>query len=317
MIENLIFIQAVPKDNYFVWQLEVQITNFREFGVSSQMEIIVWYPKGFTDFAKWKELEAKYPEVKLFYYEDSGVDLALYIPQLRPHSLKKHFSTHSDRLKDKVFFYHDADILFRELPNFEKLLADDICWQSDCSSYLDYSYFKSKEIQGNIPQNELINVVCAIGNISHDLYKSYDRKTGGAQYILKGIDSFFWQDVEDMCTHLRNNLMWGKPDSINTKYFPNEDAGVQSWCADMWAVNMSLWKRGLKTDITTLLDFSWATDSANTYHKKPIYHNAGALPRHGFFRKTDWIDKWPLGKVHTAPETSANWFYVQALNKVK
>lgn len=317
-MSEIIFLQAVPKDFYFVWQLDVQITNFRKHNISDRMEIIVWYPKGYTDFKEWRRLEGKYPEVKFFYYEDDGVDLGLYIPQLRPHSLKKHFLLHKERLEGKTFFYHDSDIIFNYLPDFTFLEEGEINWQSNTSSYLDYSYLRRKEKEGKIPEDEAISLLASIGGVTVDDFKKYDAKSGGAQYILKNIDYTFWEDVEKSCINIRKAFFFGSLGSVNKKYFQNENQGFQSWCADMWGVNMALWKRGKVTDVTDLLDFSWATDSAETYHKKPIFHLAGATKGNsGIFYKGSWINKSPIGEKHNVKKDSACYFYVEAINDVK
>lgn len=49
---NLIFLQVVPKDNYFVWQIDVQCTNFKKFELLDRMEILIWFPKGYNDFKR-------------------------------------------------------------------------------------------------------------------------------------------------------------------------------------------------------------------------------------------------------------------------
>lgn len=344
----MIFLSAQPHTLYFHWQVEVQIVHFRKMGISDKMHILVWYPeedewvkvtngtevnryKQKTDTAKWIALQEKYPEVKIFLYKDEGVDLDLYISQLRPHILSRHFDKHPE-LKDEVIFYHDSDILFRELPDFEELTKGDICWQSDTSGYLDYNYLRSKEIQGSIPEHEAIDVLCSVGNISRDTLISYTGRTGGAQYILRGIDGDFWRDVERQCIGIRmaftrndSHDIQRNPrtkellkDSINTKYFSTENAGFQSWCADMWAVNMALWNRGKVTDTTPLLDFSWGSDDRKRYMQKPIYHNAGVVsPNNGQFYKGSWRDKSPIGQVHKVRKDSATYFYVQAINEVK
>lgn len=316
-MDNLIFINVVPLDHYMHWQEEVMITNFLSKGIKN-IEILVWYPKHRElELKNWKTLETKYPTVKFFYYEDSGVNLNLYIPQLRPHTLKKHFKKHKFRLKDKVFFYHDADIIFRELPDFELLMKDNIVWQSDCSGYLDYSYLKRKEIEGNIPENELVNLLEKIGNLSPNTIKNYNNKTGGAQTLLKNIDYKFWEDVERLSMDIRVKLFHGIPNSINTKYFKDENSGVQSWCCDMWALNFALWKRNIKTDVHKELDFSWASDTNETYLKKNIYHNTGASSsKDGTFLKTEWINKSPIGINLPINENSASKYYVEAINNV-
>ena len=324
-MNDLIFISAQPHDFYFVWQIEVQITNFRKFGISDKMHVLVWYPNVKTNPDKpklepWIALSKKYPEVKFFFYEDKGLtvpEFTLYISQLRPQILSRHFEKYPE-LKDKIFFYHDSDIIFNYLPDFQRLIEDDINWQSDTSGYLDYNYLRSKEIQGNIPENEAIKIMADIGNITVDTFKSYIGRTGGAQCILKGIDADFWKDVERQCIEIRKKFLYGQPDSINTRYFSNENAGFQSWCADMWALNMALWSRGKKTNITKDLDFSWATDTAETFKKKPIFHNAGATGRDtSIFYKGGWQLKSPIGKKHIVKKDSASYYYVQAINEVK
>ena len=126
----MIFISAQPHDQYFQWQIEVQIVNFRKHGISDKMHILVWYPKGSNQLENWSNIGKKYPEVKIFLYEDTGVDLGLYIPQLRPHILAKHFDKYPE-LSDEVIFYHDSDIIFNFLPDFEKLCEGETTWQSD------------------------------------------------------------------------------------------------------------------------------------------------------------------------------------------
>ena len=323
-MKEMIFVTAQPHNLYFVWQIAVQIVNFRKFGISDKMHVCVWYPEDDkVDFKPWMQIAKKYPEVHFFFYKDTGVDLGLYIPQLRPQILAKHFDKYPE-LKEKVIFYHDSDIIFNYLPDFQSLIKDDINWQSDTSGYLDYNYLRRKEEEGKIPENEAISILCEIGNISVDIMKSYIGKTGGAQYILKGIDGDFWRDVERMCLHIRGSFMHGSKrsddntPSVNTKYFPNEASGFQSWCADMWAVNMALWSRNKVTDVTSELDFSWATDTSEVYQTKPIFHNAGATGKQpGVFYKGKWINESPIGKHHKVSRNSASYFYVKAINEVK
>jgi len=314
MRNNMLFICAQPHDLYFQWQCEVLITNFREHNLSDKMHILVWYPQTGLD-PGWKKLVGKYREVKFFFYKDEGVDFNLYIPQLRPHILKMHFKGRAEELKGKVIFYHDSDILFNYLPDFDYLCQGDINWQSDTSSYLDYTYLTQKEKQGAIPEGTVVNKLAEIGEIDPEVIKSYDRNTGGAQYILKDIDASFWEDVERMCLEIRKYLMV----DINQKTFASESQGFQSWCADMWAVNFSLWKRGKKTQVTPFLDFSWATDSLETYQKKPIFHNAGATPQNKvLFFKGAWINRSPIGaKIVGVSKLFASSKYVEAIAKVK
>lgn len=318
MTENLLFISAQPHDAEFAWQIDVQCWNFRELGILDKYHVLVFYSNE-AQLTEWKRLKDKYKEASFFFYEDTGADVLSYIPVLRPHILKKHFKVFEE-LKDKIIFYLDADVIFREVPDFELFIHDDICWQSDTSSYLDYNYLVSKEKQGKIPENEIISTMCRIGGIDEETLKSYTGKTGGAQYILKGVDSDFWGEVETMCVEIYKAFVhWskaGSKDSINSRYFENEQSGLQSWCADMWAVNFCLWKRGKVTNIHKELDFTWTTDKAEKWFVNKIFHNAGGA-RKGMFNKILWKTKSPVGKPISVLKSYANWYYVEAIKKVK
>ena len=319
----MIFLSAQPYDLYFAWQIEVQIVNFRKHNISDKMHVCVWYPDNRTNpdtpnFEPWLRLAKKYKEVSFFFYKDKGLsveEFQLYIPQLRPQILSKHFDE-NPHLKDEVIFYHDSDIIFNYLPDFDKLSKDNINWQSDTSGYLDYRYLYFKEKQGKIKNREAICKLASIGNISIQTLASYKKKTGGAQYILKGIDGDFWRDVERQVIEIRKAFYYKQPNSINSRYFSSEESGFQSWCADMWAVNMALWSRGKITDVTKELDFSWATDDVDTYLQKPIYHNTGGK-KPGVFDKTRWINKSPIHINHAVSKKSASYHYVLAIKDVK
>lgn len=325
----MIFISAQPHDHYFLWQVEVQACNFRKHGISDKMHVLIWFPDNDLraqreekieeiDMNAWVAMAKKYPEVKFSFYKDKGLtvpEFQLYIPQLRPQILAKHFDLYP-YLKDEVIFYHDSDIIFNYLPDFELLADGPNSYVSNTSGYLDYRYLRSKEIQGEIPEDEAIEVLTKIGNVTIDTYKMYESNTGGAQYVLKNIDGDFWRDVERQCIEIRKAFTFGQPNSINTKYFQSENQGFQSWCADMWAVNMALWSRNKPVETTPQLDFSWATDNAETYHKKPIMHNAGATgTQPGVFYKGKWIQHSPIGKPLSAKKDSASWFYVEAIRE--
>lgn len=320
-MNELIFLTAQPSDGYFVWQVEVQITNFKKFDLERNMHVVVWYREGNkSDLDAWYKLQTKYPKVHFFFYKDEGAKVGTYIPVLRPHALKQHFKTFPE-LRRSIIFYHDCDIIFNYLPDFEKLMQGNICWQSDCSSYLDYSYLTKKEKEGNIPNNEAVKKMAEIGGIPVEIIESYTGKTGGAQTILRGITSKFWEDVERMSIEIIESFAYSKPNSINKKYFSSEKDGFQSWCADMWALNFAQWKRGIPTDITKDLDFSWGTDTYEKFLERPIFHNAGVAskpePPKNLFYKGEWRVESPLGKDLILPaDDTASKQYVLAIKDV-
>lgn len=315
MTEDLIFLSCQPNEFKYVWEIEVQIVNFRKFGISKNMHVVIWY-RPEVSLGWWAALKAKYPEVSFFFYENQNADTQTYVSVIRPNALKQHFKQH-EYLKEKTIFYHDSDIIFQRLPDFQSLLKSNILWQSDTSGYLDYNYLRSKEIQGNIEENLVVKGLADIAGIDWEIIKSYTAKTGGAQYILKNIDHTFWEDVEDFSLKIIKYLSY-RHGGINSKYFANEDSGFQSWCADMWAVNFALWKRNFVTDITPELAFSWATDRHDIWFQKPIYHNAGATHlSKGLFYKADWKERSPIGAPISVSKNFCSWYYVEAIKEVK
>jgi hypothetical protein len=310
---DMIFMSAQPHDEYFVWQVEAQIVNFREHGISNKMHVLVWYPQVLN--TSWKSLQSKYPEVNFFFYKDQGANIGLYIPIIRPHILKKHFYTYNKDLKVPVF-YHDADIIFRKLPNFARMCIGDVVYESDTVSYVGAQYLRYKAREAGLEEDFVLNELADLVSLDKHIIILNNSNSGGAQYLLKGIDYRFWEEVEHDCLKIRDYLM----NTINKKYFPSESAGYQSWCSDMWAVNFNLWKRGIPTAVTPELAFSWATDELKTYEEKNIFHNAGVVPsmRNKIFYKGDYTNRSPLGQDFSHLDKKyAGYKYSELLTKIK
>jgi hypothetical protein len=282
----MVSICAQPDDLYFYWQVEVLINNFRKFGLSDKMHILLFKPADRKYWnSQWQTLEERYPEVKFFRYEDQGANIKGYIPILRPHILKQHFAKFPELSKETIF-YHDSDILLTKNIDFDKLSKGDTWYMSDTTSYISYSYFKSKEKDVKPNRKQAYNLEAILNPLLHNIgltteqLEKYDSNSGGAQYILKGVDEAFWTKVEKDCNNIRFYLQ-----TQNRLYFDSEDKGFQSWCADMWAV---LWNGiALNKDIkiTDELSFSWATDKIEEWSKHPIYHNAGVTNEAHLFNK--------------------------------
>jgi hypothetical protein len=80
--------------------------------------------------------------------------------------LARHFDNNAEFFKDKVVFYHDSDIIFNYLPDFQTLCTDDVVYQSDTHFYLDYTYLRNKEKQGNLPEHEAVDLLAKIGRVT-------------------------------------------------------------------------------------------------------------------------------------------------------
>ena len=206
--------------------------------------------------------------------------MGVYIPILRPHILWQHFEVYPE-LKDKTIIYTDSDILWLDTLNINHLLLDNINYVSDASSYLNYSYFENKYKQV-IPEKleeaksvDFLKEVCNIVGVDKKIVIDNNNNTGGVQYILKNIDADFWKKVETDVLKIRLYLQ-----QVNKIYFKNENDGIQSWCADLWAVQFNLWYRNLETKVVKELDFAWATEPIEKLNSCTIFHNAGVTGKY-------------------------------------
>jgi len=306
MSRQLQIISAQPNDKYFIWQLQVQLANFRKLGYSNKYTILIWKHSDRVnneDFDKeWKVLEARYPEAKFVYYTDTTgvlkqmINKYNYIPLLRPWLLGKYFAENPS-LKNDAILYLDSDVIFTKKLDIDKYLDDDVCYLSDTQSYIAASYFDSK-LKDVLPEKvevykqiDVLDVLLKEFGLDRQVAVDNEKGSGGAQYLLKNIDSQFWEDVFKGCIITRINLH-----SVNRRFFENEDKGFQVWAADMWSVLFNLWKRGYKTECPREMDFAWATDYIEKWDQVSIYHDAGASPtsikykdetQHKLFHKRD------------------------------
>lgn len=305
---KMTFISVQPDVPYFHWQVEVMIHNFIKVGINPNwIEVIFSYGEYVSEEAK--KLATTYPYVRFFFYKRTVTNNQGYIPILRPDSLEQHFTKYPN-LKNEPIFYHDSDIIFRELPDFDKLNSDDVWYLSDTVSYIGSKYIKSKS-------EDLFNTLCNIVNISPEIVESNESSSGGAQYLMKGIDADFWNEVKLNCLDLysymkdreqeeRGNL---SEDDLK-KYNP-----IQKWCADMWAVLWNGWKRNHKTQISSELDFSWGTSNMDAYDRCKIMHNAGVTnSKDGLFYKGEFINRNPfIEDLSFVKSNTASFKYVEAI----
>lgn len=326
-----ILITCQPDDQYFIWQNHLYIESCLEQGFEEeQIHILLYKPKNRIANPNWEKLKSIYPKLNIFLYEDKGVQqhLGTYIPILRPHILWQHFETFPE-LQDRTIIYTDCDILWTDKLDLTGLLEDDINYVSDASSYLNYSYFerKNKEIlpDKQLQDRDFLKEICDIVGIDKQVVIDNNLNTGGVQYILKNIDSVFWKKVEEDVLKIRKHLL-----QVNRQFYKDENAGIQSWCADLWAVQFNLWYFKKQSIVTNKLKFAWSSDVIEKVESYPILHNAGIT---GDFM---W-DKVPCfykGKYHTGSnplldphfqvvlnseesKKKCTWYYTNKLKELK
>ncbi len=285
MKKPLHLISCIPNSPQFLWETANNLYNQRKYGLSNKARVLIFLTnsslsQGFD--SRWKFLEHRFPEVKFFYYKDlANIERVIrafnYIPLLRPWLLEQHWKEFPE-LQNGVIYYHDSDTVFTNFPNFLRDLKDDsTCYLSDTKSYLNYDYLIGKKKDAKIQEfdsQKVVNKLETILGIPEGTFLKNNNSTGGAQYLLKNIDIQFWKDVFNNSIEIRSYLS-----DINKRFFESEDAGYQSWCADMWAVLGNLWKREFEVKTPKEMDFCFATDSVDKWDEKIIYHDANASPK--------------------------------------
>lgn len=260
----MILLQALPDANYFVWQLYIQMLNFREIGIEKDAVILVGVKPGMHASAAFKKFE-EFTHARVYYFEDTRVD-PKYASSIRPHLIKKYFEMVE---RPSVFYYHDQDIIFTKKPNFEELAAGDICYCAHTSqNYMSAVYCRSFKPY-------IFPTMCEIVGISQQVVIDNDPVCGGAQNVIKGVGADFWEKVEKDSEALFRYMHFVNKHGIQ-EYKPDEQLPayhIQEWTADMWAVQWNLWLFGKKTGYHPDVEFSWPWEMKTD--NKTVIHNAG------------------------------------------
>lgn len=268
----MIFISAQPDEYYFFWQLELQIFNFKNLGINlNNVHILIGYDefqKLSFDFFAFKQ---KYKNVKIYAYSDTRISKN-YLSSLRPHILRKHFQKFPD-LVNETFFYHDSDIIFSSLPDFESLLIGDTWYVSDTREYLDSNYITA------IAGEQLFIKMCDEVGINPQLVRDNDRHAGGAQYILKMPNEAFWKAVEDDSERIFTLLSVAERE-VNRMALGFENKHyIQKWCADMWALWWCALRTNRKVEIHKEMKFCWINSPISEWYTSKILHYTGGYPQ--------------------------------------
>lgn len=315
-MRKLRYVSAQPATDYYVWQVEVMINNFMSMGINpNDIDLVCWKVNGIIP-ERWSKLANTYP-ARFFFYDDTR-ETKNYISSIRPNLLKQHFTAHPYLVKDAIF-YHDSDIIFTQNPKdwitFE-MVQDDQWYGSDTRWYIAHSYIKGKG-------DDVLNKMLDIMEMDEKTIQDNELNSIGAQYLMKGIDSTFWDRVErdserlfKEITELNNEKVQldrhtMPEDKSRTPYHP-----IQIWCADMWAVLWGGWRRGYKTNCHSNFDFSWGTSNEDEYHRMNIMHNAGVVDsKSGLFYKAQFQKELPYGIAEEPKKGTASWHYWNWIQK--
>lgn len=286
----MIFLSAQPDQYYFLWQLQLQLFNFQRLGIHPhQIHVLIGYdPKrGLSTY--FKDLIKQHPEVNIHAYEDSRVKPG-YLSSIRPHLIAKHFRANK-HLETKAVFYHDSDIIFNRLPDFEKLSADEIWYASDTRNYTDSNYIKQA---GGIAT---FGQMSALIGVSTRQIEQHDLNCGGAQYLLKKVSASFWEELES-----NSESMFSLLHQFNMQLGYCNPKKIQAWCSDMWCIWWQAIRMGKQVAIHDELDFAWADTRIDDSKILTITHYTGSesIKDNRFFRKNDYFSCSPFNDDFSA-----------------
>ncbi len=298
------FLSVQPDIDYYVWQLDVQMNNFRKFGIEDKAIIVLGYNSDIGINEKAKEFADRTLATVIFIEDTRNMSERLYMPSIQFHLIKKLYGDHVRLFDNQKVFFHDADMLFTMLPNVADFDDFSKVYMSDTISYIGANYIKSKS-------PKLLKEMCEIVGISTVLVESNEYQSGGAQYFFPSmfmLSSDFWNKVEKDSSSLYKHMI-----ATSTIYCP--EYPIQSWTAGMWSLLWNIWLVGIETDVTKELDFSFATNPIEEIETKNIFHNAGVISGDSdMFFKGDYFDKTPFDVdfSHIGKE-KCSYFYVKEI----
>ena len=290
--EDIIYVTAQPDIPYFHWQVELYVHNFKKVGINPKNIHVIFSLDGYTSRPSESSKRLENLGCNIHFFKDERNNTS-YVPNVKPFLVSKWLEKFPEY--GKLFFLHDSDIIFRELPDFNKLLNDDISYLSDTIGYIGYNYLKNccdryEFHHNNSEKLQLLKEMSNVVGIDIDLIKENEQNSGGGQYLIKNTNHEIWNKIYLDCTPLYNQML------DYDKRFPIPSGQVQFWTAEMWATLWNLWKFNIKTKVVKELDFSWATDSLYAFDLSSILHMAGVTDdlKKEMFYKGDYVNINPI-----------------------
>lgn len=307
----MIYLNVIPDELYFLWQIEILLYNFHSIGINQKdIHVIIGYDehKGVNERISQFIHECNY--ALFFTYSDDRTN-KVYSASLVQYLIAKHLEAHP-YLESEALFIHDSDIIFKHKLELTTLLQDTNWYASYSGDYIGCDYIITHG--GDL----LFNKMCTIVGISPEIVIANNKNAGGAQYLVKETTASFWLKVANdgellYKLLLKENLPNGIIDY--SKYSPK----VNPWYASMWAMwwNSILINRPLQ--VTDVLDFCWADEDIRRWHTTSILHYSmkykNDLP---CFRKTNYIFSSPYNfDLSGISKDTCSYPLVQTMKKYK
>lgn len=312
----MLFLSVQDVTTYFLWQVYVCVNNLNSKGITKVQIHVLFATQPEQKISEEDEIfiDRIQQKAQVFFYEDKRKEKN-YPSSIRPHIIAQHF-VHYLELGKETIFYHDCDIIFRDIPPLLNEVIDSIWYVSDTKNYLSSKYIKQ-----NMGEDNFIKM-CEIVGIDDKSVMRQDTNCGGAQYIIHNATTFFWQKVELDCETIyvfleRINRQNKIDQALKNNNFNHH--GIQSWCADMWAMlwNAIYFKYTIKTHSD--LNFSWAKNNIEYWNKNYILHNAGVeqVDAEQYFYKSNYIYHTPFYEsFNYINKKSCSFIYAENVKKL-
>jgi hypothetical protein len=299
------YICCQPANDYYTWQIEVVINNFKKVGVNpNSIDIVCSIQNGIIP-ERWIKLATHYNNVRFFFYEDTRTDKN-YPPSIYFNLLKQHIAAREE-VKFDVLYLHDSDIIFTKTPDFSDMTRGNAWYLSDTNSYINYDYIKSKA-------NGVYEAMCDIIGIDKTIPKLMNNNSGGAQYIVKNTTYEFWDKVEKDSITLYNKFCELEPHF--EPVIPG-DYPIQKWTSGMWSLLWNAWLFGHETIVDPRMDFAWVTSPIEDADKYTVLHNSGVMSLdQGLFMKSAYMSTLPYNDNLEIDKTKGSYRYWQEVKEV-
>lgn len=256
----MLFVTTQPDSDYYIWQLQVQLNNFKKFGCEDKSIVVFGYNPVIGINPKAKDLQKSTTAKVYFFPDERNLSERLYLPSIRPHLLKQLFKSDPDLLCNQNFLYFDCDVIFSNYPDFSSLIDKKIIHLSDTTKFLTLKDVNSDTL--------LFQQMCHQVGISLKIVKSNKEKTGGIIYMFKDIHYFdfeFWDKVERDSVQLYKMMLVAN----------SADDYKQIMTANQLSMLWNLWLMGYDTELTKELSVSWATNPIGDWTKNNLFNDAG------------------------------------------
>jgi len=292
------YICAQPANDFYTWQVEVVINNFKKHGVNpNKIDILCAIDNNVVP-ENWRKLQNHYNTVRFFFYNDTRVDKS-YVPSIYFNLMSNHMKANPD-LTGQRLFLHDCDIIFTRPPEVDWAMSGKIWYLSNTNSYINYDYIQQKG-------NHIYEEMCDIVGIDKLIPKLLNSNSGGAQYITIGESFEFWDKIESDSVKLYSYFC--NTEHLHIKKYEG-DYSIQKWTAGMWSLLWNIWLKGYETKVDSRLDFGWSTDSISSVEKYFILHNAGVSENDvSLFYKANYINRLPYDDTLQIDENRASSYY--------